>query len=344
MKPIFLLSGGLDSMTALADVLSSGAVEAAGALTIDYGQRNAAEMDKAERLASAWGIETWRRASRLLSDPDPRQEIPGRNTVFLALALETALVRGFDTIVTGSEPEDVYADSSAEFIARASALFEPFGVRVIAPLKRFSSNQEVLRRALDLGVPLHLVHPSLGPSIDGACKTSKRFLAALHREFPGLPAQNLLTALGLIHRSASDGGWSDATYGVGGSTMAVAALFSLASVPADRAAAGGPLVVFSPGPWGDALDLVNRVFFSGRVPLAVRQTSEPELLEPRWSALSLGSPAAQWGLKQAFWRLPRPYRVPGVRLDGATEEEAESLRSLGYLVNEPGGVCLSVRR
>src|SRR5262249_17996056 len=118
---VVLLSGGLDSATALAVARSEG--YRCHALTIAYGQRHAVELGAAARVAAALGAADHRvvhldlRAvggSALTADvavPKGRSReeigvgipvtyVPARNTVFLALALGWAEVLGaFDMFI-----------------------------------------------------------------------------------------------------------------------------------------------------------------------------------------------------------------------------------------------------
>src|SRR5579875_3604676 len=112
---VVLLSGGLDSATALAVARRDGF--RCYALTIAYGQRHAAELEAARRVAAALGAVEQRiveldlrvfGGSALTADiPVPRDRspeamgtdipityVPARNTVFLALALAWAEVLG----------------------------------------------------------------------------------------------------------------------------------------------------------------------------------------------------------------------------------------------------------
>src|SRR5260370_4942107 len=119
---VVLLSGGLDSATALAVARRDGF--RCHALTVAYGQRHAAELDAARRVAAALGAAAHRvfpldlRAfggSALTADlPVPVDRSPGdmaagipvtyvpaRNTVFLALALACAEAIGSFDIYIG---------------------------------------------------------------------------------------------------------------------------------------------------------------------------------------------------------------------------------------------------
>src|SRR5437667_5979177 len=108
---VVLLSGGLDSTTAMAVARAEGF--ACYALTIDYGQRHRVELDAAARVAAALGardhvvlaVDLRRfggsaltadlsipqgRTPAQMSDIIPVTYVPARNTVFLSLALAWA--------------------------------------------------------------------------------------------------------------------------------------------------------------------------------------------------------------------------------------------------------------
>ena len=108
-KAVVLLSGGLDSITALALAQEQGF--ACYALSLDYGQRHNAELDAARRLAERAAVVEHKVISLGLGDvggsaltdeniavPDHESEgipvtyVPARNTVFLSLALGWAEV------------------------------------------------------------------------------------------------------------------------------------------------------------------------------------------------------------------------------------------------------------
>ena len=103
-KAVVLLSGGLDSITALAIAREQG--YACYALSIDYGQRHDAELQAAKVLAAGMAVEEHKIiplaldaiGGSALTDtaidvPDhpgegiPVTYVPARNTVFLSLAL-----------------------------------------------------------------------------------------------------------------------------------------------------------------------------------------------------------------------------------------------------------------
>ncbi len=175
-----LLSGGLDSATAAA--WARGAGFEVTALSVDYGQRQAAELQAARRVAASLGVRDHRvlrvdlRAiggSALTADlevPKDRPEIgadvpvtyvPARNTVFLALLAGLAEVVGARDLVLGVNAQDYsgYPDCRPEFlhafaeVARLGTRFGAAGGRfeIHAPLLHLSK-AGIVRLGTALGV------------------------------------------------------------------------------------------------------------------------------------------------------------------------------------------------
>lgn len=202
-RAVVLLSGGLDSATALAIARAEGFE--CHALTVDYGQRHAVEREAAGRVAKALGAREHlviqvdlRRfgGSALTADiavPKGRAPaamagipvtyVPARNTVFLSLALAWAETLGAEDLFIGVNALDYsgYPDCRPEYIAafeRMANLATKAGVegrsrfRVHAPLIALGK-AEIVRRAHDLGVDLGLTwscyDPQPGPRPCGAC-------------------------------------------------------------------------------------------------------------------------------------------------------------------------------
>jgi 7-cyano-7-deazaguanine synthase len=175
---IVLLSGGLDSATALALARAQGFV--CHALSVEYGQRHLAELDAARRVAAALGA-TEHRVMRVdlagiggsaLTDlrlPVPESAtagipityVPARNTIMLSLALAWAEVLAARDIFIGVNVLDSsgYPDCRAQFIEAFEALgalatkagVEGASCRVHAPLIRLTK-AEIIRAGLALGV------------------------------------------------------------------------------------------------------------------------------------------------------------------------------------------------
>jgi 7-cyano-7-deazaguanine synthase len=138
---VVLLSGGLDSATALAIARERGFL--CHALSVDYGQRHAAELAAARRVARSLGAHEHRimrvdlagiggsaltdRAIAVPEEPTsgiPVTYVPARNTLMLALALGWAEVLGARAIFIGVNVLDSsgYPDCRPEFIAAFSSL------------------------------------------------------------------------------------------------------------------------------------------------------------------------------------------------------------------------------
>ena len=196
-KAVILLSGGLDSATVLAIARSEGRV--CHALSIVYGQRHEVEMQAAQRIATAYGVEEHVienldlrifGASALTADIDvpkdavdapgiPVTYVPARNTIFLALALGFAEARGAREIWLGVNAVDFsgYPDCRPEFLDAFQQVIlrgtrsgiEQGEPRLVAPLISMSK-ADIIRKGLSLGVDYSLTHSCYDPSPDGlAC-------------------------------------------------------------------------------------------------------------------------------------------------------------------------------
>jgi 7-cyano-7-deazaguanine synthase len=196
---VVLLSGGLDSATALALTRAQGRV--CHALSFRYGQRHEVELAAAARLAGALGaashqlVELDLRAfggSALTADiPVPKGRadsemgsgipvtyVPARNTLFVAYALAVAEVREAEEIVLGVNVLDAsgYPDCRPEWLAAmqdVARLGTRAGVlgrapRLVAPLIAMSK-ADIIRAGTALGVDYALTHSCYDPQPDGAC-------------------------------------------------------------------------------------------------------------------------------------------------------------------------------
>lgn len=138
-KAVVLVSGGLDSATALAMAQDRGFE--CFALSVDYGQRHHSELDAAKRVTEAAGVPfkilpldlRSIGGSALTDDIDvpetetsgiPITYVPARNTIMLSLALGYAEVLGADDIFIGVNAVDYsgYPDCRPEFVAAYQAM------------------------------------------------------------------------------------------------------------------------------------------------------------------------------------------------------------------------------
>jgi 7-cyano-7-deazaguanine synthase len=199
-RAVVLLSGGLDSATVLAIARADGFL--AFALTLDYGQRHALEVDAARRVAAAAGVarhmvlpldlRAFGGSALTADEPLPRDRtpqqmnegipatyVPARNTIFLALALGWAEALGARDLFIGVNALDYagYPDCRPEFLTafeRLAELATKAGVegqhfRIHAPLVQLSKT-EIIRRGVALGVEFALTTSCYDPAEDGqAC-------------------------------------------------------------------------------------------------------------------------------------------------------------------------------
>lgn len=177
-KAIILLSGGLDSITALALAQSQG--YACHALSFDYGQRHNAELNAARRIAAHYRVADHKiiplglgsiGGSALTDDhiavpttPQtgiPVTYVPARNTIFLAFSLGWAEVLGARDVFIGVNAVDYsgYPDCRPEFIAAFQKLAdiatkagaEGGHFTIHAPLIEMSK-ADIIKTGLALGV------------------------------------------------------------------------------------------------------------------------------------------------------------------------------------------------
>ena len=138
---VVLLSGGLDSATALAIARAEGYV--CHALSVAYGQRHSAELDASVKVAKRLGAASHRLiqvnldliggsalTDRSIAVPEgetpgiPVTYVPARNTLFLSLAMGLAEVQGAEALYIGVNAVDYsgYPDCRPEFIAAFQAM------------------------------------------------------------------------------------------------------------------------------------------------------------------------------------------------------------------------------
>ncbi|OHC63418.1 MAG: 7-cyano-7-deazaguanine synthase QueC [Rhodocyclales bacterium GWA2_65_20] len=198
MKPaVVLLSGGLDSATALAIAAADG--YACHCLSVDYGQRHVAELAAAARVAAAQGalshrvvkIDMGQFGGSALTDTAiavptggvqpgiPVTYVPARNTIMLSLALAWAEVLGAQDIFVGVNAVDYsgYPDCRPEYIRAFEAManlatkaaVEGHPLRLHAPLIELTK-ADIVRRGTALGVDYGLTVSCYQADPDGrAC-------------------------------------------------------------------------------------------------------------------------------------------------------------------------------
>jgi 7-cyano-7-deazaguanine synthase len=200
-RAVVLLSGGLDSATALAVACAEGFE--CYALSFDYGQRHDRELASARRLAVALGAKEHLvlrldlraiggsaltadipvpkgRSAEAIGVGIPVTYVPARNTIFLSHALAWAEVLKSQDIFIGVNVQDSsgYPDCRPEYIEafeRMANLATKAGVedasrlRIHTPLISLTKAQ-IVRRGAELGVDFALTWSCYEPQPDGrAC-------------------------------------------------------------------------------------------------------------------------------------------------------------------------------
>ena len=206
-RAVVLLSGGLDSTTALAIARAEG--YECHALSFEYGQRHVRELESARRVAAALGATahlTLRldlraiggsaltadipvpnaRVAEAIGTGIPVTYVPARNTIFLSHALAWAEVNGAQDIFIGVNVLDAsgYPDCRPEFIdafektanlatamtaSQSQIENRKSKITIHTPLIHLTKSQ-IIRRGIDLGVDYSRTHSCYDPDpIGRAC-------------------------------------------------------------------------------------------------------------------------------------------------------------------------------
>ena len=200
-EAVVLLSGGIDSVTAMAIAIHEG--YAVHALSFNYSQRHTIEIEKARNISSAMGVKKHLvldinlgaiggsaltdsiavpkdREVAEMTSAIPATYVPARNTIFLSCALAWAEVLGVFDVFIGVHAQDYsgYPDCRPEYInafeqmanlALKAAVEGKKRVRINAPLLHLSK-AEIIQRGQALGVDYSLTHSCYDPAPNGkAC-------------------------------------------------------------------------------------------------------------------------------------------------------------------------------
>ena len=197
-RAVVLLSGGLDSATALAIARAEGFRPYA--LSFRYGQRHKVELKAARRVAKALGAAEYKiaktdlrvfggsaltadvavpkgRSTGEMGEGIPITYVPARNTIFLAFALAWAETLEASDIFVGVNALDYsgYPDCRPEYIRafeQMANLATKAGVEgrqhlvIHTPLIRLTKAQ-IIQRGLELGVDYGLTHSCYDPTPNG---------------------------------------------------------------------------------------------------------------------------------------------------------------------------------
>ena len=182
-KAVILLSGGLDSLTALGYVISKNMYNVVLALTFDYGQNSVnSEIRAASDIAKHYDIEhyviklDWLKdisdnsltgrgvvpADNLGTEESMRAVwIPNRNGLFLNIAAAFCDAYGYKHIIYGANKDEgsTFPDNTETFRAEISDVFKSSTLvkpDVIAPLINYGKD-DIVRIAVENSVPLEYV-------------------------------------------------------------------------------------------------------------------------------------------------------------------------------------------
>lgn len=174
MSTLPIVSGGLDSVTMLYDLIARGH-QVGNVLSFRYGQRHEREIEAAAdfaravranhvvlNLTSILGGAPSALTSNAIDVPDGHYAektmqatiVPGRNLLFIAAAIAEAGKRGDDTVAIGVHGGDhfIYPDCRPEFISPLQhAVFGGYGMALAAPFIEHDKTY-IVRRAVELRV------------------------------------------------------------------------------------------------------------------------------------------------------------------------------------------------
>ncbi len=183
-KTIGLLSGGLDSTTAIGLAIEKGH-EVIG-LSFNYGQRHKRELDAAKQMANHFKLEEhhiidinlskWGGSSLtdfnqsipnqgVIQGVIPNTYVPGRNTVFIAIGLSLAEAKNATHLILGINAMDYsgYPDCRPDYIEAYQTLSnlsskagrEGQGIKLWAPLIHWEKIK-IVQEAIRLDIPIDL--------------------------------------------------------------------------------------------------------------------------------------------------------------------------------------------
>lgn len=195
-KAIVLLSGGLDSTTALAIAKNKGFD--VYTLSFDYGQRHKIELSLAKKIAKKYLVKEHKIAKidlrifggsaltseisvpknqKILQNKIPITYVPARNTIFLSYALAYAEVIGAFDIFIGVNAIDYsgYPDCRPDFIktftklaklATAAGVENKGNFKIHTPLIKLSK-KEIIQLGIKNGVDYSMTHSCYDPIVMG---------------------------------------------------------------------------------------------------------------------------------------------------------------------------------
>src|SRR5271157_541686 len=178
LNKVIIVSGGMDSVTLLHKIVQDFGAGNIYALTLNYGQRHAKEIECATWQCAQLGvnhlvvnitsISPLLKGSALTDDvavPEGHYEnenmkmtvVPNRNMIFLSLAIAYAVSVGANEVYYGAHTGDhaIYPDCCPIFVERMNAAAEVANyeaVKVVTPFDTFDKG-DIVVLGTELGVP-----------------------------------------------------------------------------------------------------------------------------------------------------------------------------------------------
>ena len=234
-KAVVVLSGGLDSTVCMGIAHTKG--RDIYPLSFYYGQRHEVELERAQRIAEFYGLKERHKIFNLqgvfsnsaLTDSDkevplgrdefemsqdiPITYVPGRNIVFLSIALSYAAAIGAEYIYTGVNALDYsgYPDCRPEFIESFRQVIETGTkegaggrIQLLTPLIALTK-AGIIKLGIKTGAPLYLTHSCYQGTIPacGECDSCKlRIKGFAEAGFVDpIPYQNPVDWFGILNNS-----------------------------------------------------------------------------------------------------------------------------------------------
>lgn len=200
-RALIVLSGGLDSTTAMRLAVERYGATNVSALTFFYGQRQQAEIQCAMDSTLKLGVKhrilnidflamigkgfsanldtevAMPTIKEVLGVPQPITYVPNRNMILMSIAAAVAEVEKTEVVITGFESNDEYGyhDTTPQFVAAInSALIQnrTIGIQIISPFNNLSKREEILA-VEEMDGNLDLLHYTLtcyNPQFGKPCK------------------------------------------------------------------------------------------------------------------------------------------------------------------------------
>lgn len=181
---VVVLSGGMDSTIAMRLCVEKYGYKNVRALTFNYGQKQAIEIEKARETTKHLMVEhkildlvvlgdisqgfsanvdksiDMPTIKDVLGDPTPKTYVPNRNMILMSLAAAYAETQGMEYVVCGLQVHDEYGywDTTARFVEKMNSVFSEnrkIKIKLIAPFVTLNKFEEIkLLEELDGGVGL----------------------------------------------------------------------------------------------------------------------------------------------------------------------------------------------